>query len=111
LALLVAAPWPGNVRQLRNLVDRLAVFSDEDEISASTATAFLERREISIEAPKDFAALVDAVLRSPIEEKLRFCEQALIESALLLSNDNKTAAARLLGVHRKVIERAVVRAR
>jgi DNA-binding NtrC family response regulator len=32
LTLLAEQPWPGNVRQLRNLVERLVVLSDSDEI-------------------------------------------------------------------------------
>jgi hypothetical protein len=38
-------------------------------------------------------------------DKLAMMEQVLIQEALVLANGNKTAAARLLGVHRKVVAR------
>jgi len=41
----------------------------------------------------------------PVSNKLKTIYDALIAQAVERSNGNKTEAARLLGVHRKVIER------
>ncbi|MEI6806152.1 MAG: hypothetical protein WCK49_06550, partial [Myxococcaceae bacterium] len=43
LAILEAYPWPGNVRQLKNLVEKLVVLSDGEEISAAEINENLER--------------------------------------------------------------------
>ncbi len=104
LAYLEAARWPGNVRQLRNLVDRLAVLAPPGPITprviAETAGCELNRtREPHL---RDLAR---EVLRSPQPDKLQLVESAVIGEALQLCGGNKTATARLLGVHRKVIER------
>ena len=34
--LLSNAEWPGNIRQLRNMLERLAILSDDDPITEST---------------------------------------------------------------------------
>jgi DNA-binding NtrC family response regulator len=58
---LVAAPWPGNVRQLRNLAERLVVRGQEQIISPS-------------DLPRDILgfdrAVVDAVITTPVAELL-----------------------------------------
>jgi DNA-binding NtrC family response regulator len=107
MAALAQAPWPGNVRQLRNVLDRLVVFSDETTISASLVQAQLGASR-SVNAASVLRALVAAVLQQNTgEDKLAAVESALIEEAMHRTQGNKTAAARLLGVHRKVIERRV----
>jgi DNA-binding NtrC family response regulator len=102
---LMARSWPGNVRELRNFVDRLAVFSDEELVTACTFETIpraTQRSAASID-------LVRATLQLSAPNKLHALEQAVIEGTLALTDGNKSAAARLLGVHRKAIERRHVR--
>jgi len=106
IEVLREAPWPGNVRQLRNLVDRLAVFT-ESVVTPEIIAAFAGRSKVKEGA--SFAGLVRAVLRLPDADKLQLLTSALIDEAMRLSDGNKTAAARLLGVHRKVVERCLSR--
>ena len=50
--------------------------------------------------------LARAVLALPEgTDKLTLVEQVLVDEALKLSDGNRTAASRLLGVHRKVVAR------
>ncbi len=107
---LCASPWPGNVRQLRNVIDRLAVFSDGEVVSAEALRPFLdggavERANDNAESRLD--ALVQAVLRLPGGDKLEAAADAIVAHAMAACGGNKSAAARLLGVHRKAIERRV----
>ncbi len=51
--------------------------------------------------------IVRAILRLPVENKLAAIQEALIVEAMALCDGNKSAAARLLGVHRKAVERRV----
>jgi transcriptional regulator with PAS, ATPase and Fis domain len=50
------------------------------------------------------------VLRGPEENKLEAAELMFISEAMRLAAGNKAAAARLLGVDRKVVERRWARA-
>jgi transcriptional regulator with PAS, ATPase and Fis domain len=56
LAQLVAAPWPGNVRQLRNIVERLVVRGSHDVIT----TADLPREVLSMRADTEKGATIEA---------------------------------------------------
>ena len=96
--------WPGNARQLRNLVDRLAVFAPDGPISAELVEQFSRPRNPTPRA-SPLAEFAREVLKADAEDKLRLAENALVQEALIASGGNTAPAARLLGVHRKVIER------
>jgi DNA-binding NtrC family response regulator len=112
LDLMARASWPGNVRQLRNLVDRLAVFADDDLVTPEVVSAFLQE---PTDAPSgagsggapSLRAAAQSVLRLPLDNKLEAMEEALVAEAMALADGNKSAAARLLGVHRKAVSRRV----
>jgi len=97
-------PWRGNAREVRNLVDRLVVFAPEGPVTAGVLERFARARPVG--GPQiSLDALAREVLRTDAGDKLQMAESVLIREALRLSFGNKAAAARLLGVHRKVIER------
>ncbi len=103
--LLCNAAWPGNVRQLRNVIDRVAVFADGDVV-----TPELVRRSLVLETPPERSiggidSLLHAVLRLSVDNKLEAVADALVAHAMAACGGNKSAVARLLGVHRKAIER------
>ncbi len=105
--LLCCMPWPGNVRQLRNLIDRLAVFAEEDQITVDVLRPFLASNTETEKPVTSLEPIVRAILRLPVENKLAAIQEALIAEAMVLCDGNKSAAARLLGVHRKAVERRV----
>ena len=43
--LLAKYDWPGNVREMENLMERLVIPADKDEIDAGILPAFLRERE------------------------------------------------------------------
>lgn len=94
--------WPGHVRQLRSLVDRLGVLAERSHINAEDLNPFLAP---SVGKFVSTDALADALIALDGEDKLAAAEQLLINRAMALSGGNKTAAARTLGVSRKAIER------
>jgi DNA-binding NtrC family response regulator len=102
---LQARAWPGNVRQLRNFVDRAAVFSEEDTVHVGALAGLLGQSSHEQSPPEGLREVARAALRLLTGNKLEAMEEALIEEAMALSADNKSAAARLLGVHRKSVER------
>lgn len=98
--------WPGHIRQLRNMVDRLAILTDSTEISLSLLEPFLT--PVSVPLPLSTDMLVDALIQLAPANKLDFVEQLLIDRALILGRGSKTAAAAILGVNRKVVERRLL---
>jgi transcriptional regulator with AAA-type ATPase domain len=105
LKLMAQAPWPGNVRQLRNIVDRIAVLSDGDCIDATAVAPFLAGSPL--QAPESFEEIADRLLEMAGGDKISAIEHLLVDRALRSCDGNKTAAARMLGVNRKVVERRV----
>ncbi len=97
LALLCDYHWPGNVRELENVVERALVLArsgviTEDEIQLKA------RPEQPEENWTDLAPL-DQGLKTNIAA----LEKALIERALRQAQGNKTRAAEILGVHRRLL--------
>jgi DNA-binding NtrC family response regulator len=107
LQMLARASWPGHVRQLRNLVDRLAVFADEDLVTPEVLVTFLHDGPPSDRQEQTLRTAAATILRLPVDNKLAAIEGALFAEALALSGGNKSAAARLLGVHRKAVSRGI----
>lgn len=98
-------PWPGNVRELRNLVDRLAALSDSHLITREVLDTFMPTSQLEVKVSSDL--LADAMLALPGADKLVAVEQLLIDRALQRTTGNKTAAAQLLGISRKSVERRI----
>ena len=105
LDVLMSAAWPGQVRQLRNLVDRVAVFVDDDVVTPEALGPFMAESPASSTNADALQAIARKILRLPLENRLEAIEEALIAEAVRLSDGNKSGAARLLGMHRKAVSR------
>lgn len=100
---LCNSSWPGNIRQLKNTVDKIAVLSDEDPVSAETVRLYTSKKSIN---PQDrLTSFASEILKLDIKDKISAAETTLINLAMKKSAGNKSEAGRVLGVHRKVIER------
>ncbi|MDE1462163.1 sigma 54-interacting transcriptional regulator [Spartinivicinus poritis] len=95
------ASWPGNIRQLKNTIDKLSVLAENDYLSAHCI------QELAVCEPDEtiISKLAREIIAMPLSNKLKAIHDALVEEAVSITEGNKTQAARLLGVHRKVIER------
>jgi DNA-binding NtrC family response regulator len=103
-------PFPGNVRELRNIVIRLTTKYAGQRLSP----AELEP-ELDLESPlpgqgSEAGAIVDQALRllehgGPfnLDDTLKAWERGYIEAALRLTRGNVSQAAKLLGVNRTTL--------
>ncbi len=105
LEVLAGRKWPGAVRELRNLVERAVVEAHDKVIGPDSVRVLCAPEPIDRAIEDSLAMLVGRLLDLPIGNKLAAVEAALLESAMRASSGNKTAAARLLGLHRKAVER------
>jgi DNA-binding NtrC family response regulator len=105
LDLMAARPWPGSVQELRNLVERVVAFAREPLISREALFGLLSPTNPQESVAMSMRSIIARLLELPVENKLAAVEAALLEGAMRASSGNKSAAARLLGVHRKAVER------
>jgi DNA-binding NtrC family response regulator len=98
--------WSGNVRELRNAVERLALLSDSDHIDTATLEEIVGAQSLGGSA-REVDALARSILALPLKlgSKLDVIERAVLHHAIETCGGNKSAAARLIGVDRKALER------
>jgi two-component system response regulator AtoC len=104
LSLLAAAAWPGNVRQLQNVVERLVVLGSGPRIGAADIKRELSQKPgaLAFAESSGFAPKVDLDQTAlELEQALRKAERRAIERAMTSAAGNKNLAARLLGISRR----------
>ncbi len=92
---LLGYPWPGNVRQLENVMERAAVLCRGQELGLADLPESIRDAE-----PAGAQALTFA-LGTPLSE----VEQRLIQETLRHTGGDKTLAAQLLGISARTIYR------
>jgi two-component system response regulator AtoC len=126
--------WPGNVRQLQNLVERLVVLSQGSVITEADVRAELSRQVTFATQPGSAVGLAATALaaapppRAPtpppeattvdpapafepslaqavltLDLEVRAAEKRALERALTVAKQNRSLAARLLGVSRSTL--------
>lgn len=98
--LLQGYTWPGNIRELKNVIERTMILAPEGDIDA----AFLpeEIRDHLREPEKPEAEESPKVEESPNGHRfvpLRELEEDYIQQVLAATGHNKTQTARILGIH------------
>ena len=89
MKLLIDYPWPGNIRELENLIERLSVICSGEEIEASLLASHLV-------ASNSFGQGTENM---PLDEAVFSFEKNLIMDAMKKSGGVKNRAAKLLGIN------------
>ena len=101
--------WPGNVRELRNAVERIALLADDEIVDVPVLDELIGAHMGDSAREVDRMARAILALPTRIGSKLDLIERAVLHHAVEITGGNKSAAARLLGVHRKFLERRLDR--
>ncbi len=124
LALVTTYPWPGNIRELENLVERMVLFASGDTIAAhELPEAFQGEEQRSSSAATSPSEAEDSAddersirqirvplqslgldLKEAVRQGSRLVEEVLIAEALKQTEGNVTRAARLLGISRRSLQ-------
>lgn len=91
--------WPGNVREVENLIERMVVLSDNGCIGPEDIPSHV--RSFISEKKLPHPPLNDGEVN--LREVLEQFEGRLIDEALRRTNGNKTAAAHMLGLKRTTL--------
>lgn len=98
LEALVRYDWPGNIRELKNIVERMVVLSSED---------MLTLEQIPEDVRQGRTPVVETKGNVPLQgiTKITDAEKELIRNALLETKGNKSNAAEQLGISRRTLYR------
>jgi DNA-binding NtrC family response regulator len=121
---LQEASWPGNIRELRNVIERASLLSEgrilsDREVQAAMAASAVTPAPVRTSQATDratrsapeplFVDLPDSS-ESPGDDRLLSTAQRVqIDRVLKLSRGNKTEAARMLGISRRSLYRWIDR--
>ena len=108
-ALLTAYSWPGNIRELENVIERAVLFSDGDELRPSDLPPDVREPQASAAGSPTEASLEardpsSDGLKEQVKAAMSKLEKTLIEKALKQTGGNVTHAARLLKISRKGLQ-------
>lgn len=90
LGLLLRYDWPGNIRELENVIERLIYISEGNVIRVEDLPAPI--RQLDPEMP--------GAAPRPLKEAVKELEKDMIIKALRLTNNNRAKAAGILGLPR-----------
>ncbi|MDU0202373.1 sigma-54 interaction domain-containing protein [Paenibacillus sp. MAH-36] len=86
--------WPGNIQELKNVIERCVILSDEDIIQLEHLPTALQEGQPSLASLEGDSTIL---LKAKVSDEE---EITLIEDALAKTAGNKSAAAKLLGISR-----------
>lgn len=94
LAIFKKYNWPGNIRELKNVIRRAVLLTDSDRIETNNI-------------PEQIVNFNDVkrknILSLNLKENIEDLEFKLISKALKQTNNNKSKASELLGIERKTL--------
>jgi DNA-binding NtrC family response regulator len=87
--------WPGNIRELKNLVQRLLILGDQAEISLEEVEPALSMQAHKVEAPRNLS-----IYDLPLREAREQFEKSYLEHQLEEAQGNVSKVASRIGLER-----------
>jgi len=95
---LEAYAWPGNIRELRNVIERVLLYADSDAVTAATVSAALPSTRVQNLADGSTASIIAAT--GPLAQRVEQFERQMILEEIKRNNHHITNTAKALGLER-----------
>jgi len=99
---LLQYDWPGNIRELRNTIERLVIFSTEGEVKREYLPANIYSGDANADPGPDPRSMAEPD-GSLFQAKLDEYERSLLQQLLEAAGGNKLAVAKQLGISRATL--------
>jgi len=104
MAVLQAYNWPGNVRQLRNIVERLLILATDDAAAAISAD-LLPSDFNGAGSPWGQGAKTDLIISLPLREAREIFEREYLLAQINRFGGNISRTASFIGMERSALHR------
>jgi len=94
---LMSLPWPGNVRQLKNVIENMVVLSNKEKLDVDTLPSDIRPK------PTDTVGGINTLVGIPIVQ----AEKELIRNTLKMVSGNREQAAKILGIGERTLYRKI----
>jgi two-component system response regulator AtoC len=98
IASFIQYDWPGNIRELENVLERIILMSENDTLSLDQVPS-----EIRVTEPMNETS----TLKEKVDSLSHTTEKQLIIDALNKTNQNRTKAAELLSISRRTLQKKI----
>jgi Nif-specific regulatory protein len=98
LAMMQSYAWPGNVRQLKNAVERMVVRASGEALTPDLLPPEIAAAPAPVEPDLDALSYKDALAAH---------KRRVVQNALARTDGNQTKAAELLGLQRSYLNRLI----
>ncbi|MBI3651338.1 MAG: sigma-54-dependent Fis family transcriptional regulator [Acidobacteria bacterium] len=107
LNLLLQYDWPGNVRQLKNCLERAVVLAEGEEITLKDLPQEILSKSKTQRTKESASSATDSLFALEFQEAKRAFERSYIERCLEQTSGNITQAAALLKMHRQSLQHKI----
>lgn len=96
---LMNYPWPGNIRELKNIIERVSIMVPKDTVTKADIEDYIDTSNVFQE--------VYISEKSNLKQAKEEFEKSFIQNTLKLKDGNVTAAAKELGIERTNLHRKI----
>ncbi len=100
LAIMIDHPWPGNVRQLKNAVERLVILADQNFLVKENLYDLQATRLSEIDTVPETLEALKSIKKDFLENRFATIEKSFLLNALTKSGGNISRAAERVGMQR-----------
>jgi len=102
MQLLLDYRWPGNVREMKNVINRAVLITEKNMIEPQQLSIQLQDKlPVNVSQP-------EINVTGSLKSMLKQYESDIIQNAIEISDGNKTKAAKLLGVNIRTLHRRII---